>query len=215
MIFGRYYDMALWLMSYGCKKQGIINFIENIPEEFLKKIQKSLLIYQHYLVGDRDAYMQDGEFDLSDSIRTPGDMLYWYSINIETGAIDMGEAIDDGEGYYDTFQMTLYPLKRKHYMNLENFEEHLLGDASYNFFEENIDDLVKIFDFDYMNFNLFRLPFGIMLLRSGETSSYYKNGKVERNRYNFLSIRDIPKDYTIGDLKNRHVRCRKINNGSK
>ena len=165
MVFGRYYDMTLWLMSSGCKKEDIINFIENIPEEFLKKIQKSLLIYQYYLVGNRDAYMQDDEFELSGSIRTAGDMSYWYSINIETGAIDMGEGIDDGEDYYDTFQMTLYPLKRKHYMNLENFEEHLLGDASYNFSEENLDDLVKIFDMDYMNFNLFRLPFGIMRKR--------------------------------------------------
>ena len=215
MIFDRYYDMTLWLMSSGKKKEDIVRFIENIPEELLEKIQKTLLLYQGYLVGDREAYMQDEEFQLSGSIKTTGDMLYWYSLNAETGALDMGEGIDDGEEHYDTFQITLYPFKRKHYMNLENFEEHLLGDISYNFAEEMILDDIKLFDFDYMNFNLFRLPFGIMLLRSGETSVYYKNGKVEKNRYNFVSIRDIPKDYSISDLKNKHVRCRRINNGSK
>lgn len=214
MVFGRCYDRALWLMLNGNKGEEIKRFLECIPEEFLKKIQKTLNYYQDYLLRDEDICSVNENFKLNDSVVTNGDMIYWYSLDIETRALDIGEGINDDEFVYDTFQIRLFPLKRKHYRNLESFDEHLLGDISYNFAEEIIDER-QLYDFDYISYNLFRLPFGIMLVRSNCYSAYYKDGRVGKDKYHFVNVRDIPRDYDVLSLNNKHVRSRKKDKNSR
>ena len=212
MIFGRYYDIALWMISSGNMSHLIIDVLGNIPDSMLNEIRKSLLLYpQFFSCGNNDKLKLNGKF------RTSGDMLYWYSINPDTGALDLGECIDDGEECYNTFQMTLYPLRRKNYMNMESFSEYLLGDISYNYVEEFISDDMMLFDFDTMKFELVKYPFNIMMLCSGETTSYDKNINSIKNRYNIVNVSNIPKDYNLPDLRGRKrfVRCRRLSENSK
>ena len=217
MIFDIYYDKTLWAMASGYKGEDIIKFIENIPEELIEKIKNILWLYRCYLVGniEFDDIFSDEKSKLNDSVKTSGDMLYFYSLDLDAGSLDIGEAIVDGEIIYDTFQITLYPFRRKDYINIDNFSDYFLGDASFNYVEDVRDDDFKLYDFDFMRFNLFKLPFGITILCSGEYASHYKDGKVERNRYSLVNIRKIPNNYNVSDLRNKLVRSRKINNGSK
>lgn len=216
MIFGKYYDKSLWVMSYGKKKEDIIKFVESIPDGLIRQIQKSLILYQHYILRQKE--IPEGiSIILSGEVVTPGDIAYWYSIDKKTGALDLGEYIKDGNDKYDTFQMTLYPLKRKQYNGMESFDEHFIGDVSYNYTNQVYDEDLEVVDSDTMEFSLIKFPFGIMGLCSSETSVYDKNPNTRRNRYSYVNMRNVPGNYNVTDLrdKNKLVRRRKKNNNSK
>ena len=216
MIFGKYYDKSLWVMSCGKKKEDIIKFVESIPEELIRQIQKSLILYQYYAERHKD--VPEGiSINFSGEVVVPGDMGYWYSIDKTTGALDLGEYIKDDKDKYDTFQMTLYPLKRKQYNSMESFDEHFIGDVSYNYINQIYDEDLELVDSDTMEFSLVKFPFGIMGLCSSEMSVYNKNPNTRRNRYSYVDMKKAPGNYSVSDLreKNKLVRRRKKNKNSK
>lgn len=218
MIFSNNYDRSLWLIVSGNKKDIILDFINNIPSELIAEIQKSLQLYQLYLHKNKGIPARSRErIDLNGKFQTTGDMLYWYKIDSLTGALRMGESISFEEEIYDKFQMTLYPLKKEYYKRLENLDECLLGDISYNFFNMYIaEDSTMIYS-DTTDFNLIKLPFGTSLIYSREMKpNIDDSSKITfqiRNGYNLVNVKRAPYDYNITRLnnKNRLVRSRKIN----
>ena len=98
MIFDIYYDKTLWAMASGYKGEDIIKFIENIPEELIEKIKNILWLYRCYLVGnmDFDDIFSDEKSKLNDSVKTSGDMLYFYSLDLDAGSLDIGDSGSDG-----------------------------------------------------------------------------------------------------------------------
>ena len=214
MIFGKYYDKSLWIMTAGKRKDEILDFIENIPEEFIGQIQKALILYQHCFVRKKNT-LDVEKINLTGELITSGDMVYWYSVDKETGALDMGEYIQDGEDRYSTFQMTLHPLKRRHYESMESFDERLLGDISYNYAEQYYaEDLVAV-ESDTIEYSLIKFPLGIMMVCSSETWCYDRRPNAGKNRYNFVNMKSVPGNYNVRDLRNRLVRRRKKTNDSK
>jgi len=218
MIFSNNYDRSLWLIVSGNKKVRILDFINNIPIELIKEIQKSLELYQLYLNKNKGIPARSREkINLSGKVKTPGDMLYWYNIDSLTGALIMGECITFEEEIYDKFQMTIYPLKREYYRNLESLDTCLLGDISYNYFHEQVNEDLTMTYSDTTDFNLIKLPFSTSLICSGDTVSTLKcGGKITfqtKNRYDLVNIKQTPYDYNISRLnnKNKLVRSKKIN----
>ena len=73
-------------------------------------------------------------------------------------------------------------------------------------------DLEKTFSY-YNNIFAEEIPFTIVLIANSFINM--DNILPEKNRYNFVNIKNIPKDYNVSDLRNRCVRSRKINKDSK
>lgn len=198
MVFDRCYDETLWLMlrKDSDKRNLIAEFIKSVPEELCSQIRASIVYYQNNL-SNNNSFSEEDEYRLSGEIRISGDMLYWYMINPQTGALNLGEAIDDGEEQYDMFQMTLYPLKTKCIMEMENLDDCLLGDIAYDYVEEYACEQLCVIDCESTEFHLIKLPFGKMLINSCEYFPYVKN------RYGLVNIEKIPCNYNVSDLRDR------------
>ena len=135
------------------------------------------------------------EFNLSGEVKTIGDMKYWYMINPQTGALDLGESLDDGEEEYDFFQMTLYPFDGQKVMGMESFDDTLIGDIAYNYEEQYIGEQLYVSGCDSMEFHLVKLPFGKMAVNSFQSQYPYR-----KSRYNLINMERIPSNYSVSDL---------------
>ena len=212
MVFNTRYDDALWLMLCGNKveRTRIADFIRNIPEELYSQIRLSIRYYQNNVFRKSSSIVEIEKY-LSGEFKTSGDMLYWYEIDYQTGALSLGESIDDGEERYNLFQMTLYPLNFQAVMEMSNLDNYLLGDITYNYAEEYIDGQLHVTDCEFNEFHLIKLPFGKVAINSCEMFPDVKN------RYAIVNINKLPHNYHVSNLKdgnslNRLVRGRRKKN---
>lgn len=197
MILNKEYDMSLWLMLHSDKinRDIIANFISNIPEELYEEIKNSLNFYM-YAFSRKDVNININEYTektLSGEVVTTGDMKYWYMINPQTGSLELGEAIIDGEFEYDTIQVTLFPVSDTKVMNMKNYTDCLIGEYIYNYGLDDSDDL-SVLDFDLMTYYLFKLPFGRAMLNCCD---------LDKNKYRLLNMEIIPCNYNVNDLESK------------
>ena len=214
MIFNENYDRSLWLMLSDNNREMIIDFVESLPASFCSEIQNAF--NKLYSIKNENLSIEDiPEIEFSGEYRTPGDVVYCYSIDYMTGALNLGEYIDDGEERYTKFEMSLYPLKKDETKKMSNLDMHLLGEIYYNHVEYYENDEHYLISADVTDFNLVKLPFGLSSVCSSKTVPALKlNGRMlyqVRNKYNFVDTEMVPYDFDVSTLscKNRNVLSRK------
>lgn len=194
MILNKNYDMSLWLILHSDKvNRGVIaEFINNIPKELRNEIQSSLKCYMDTIVKNGIDSNIDREL-LSGEFVTTGDMKYWYMVNLQTGALQLGEAIVDGREQYDTVQITLLPVNDVDIKNMKNYTDSLIGEMVYSYeIDDNSDKTIS--DFDLMQYYILKLPFGGMIVNSCDSV---------KNKYSLLNMEIVPCNYSVTDLSDR------------
>ena len=202
MIFDKYYDRSLDLMLYGDKDKHIEAFLKVVPLEFCEMVQEGLRNYRKYLKDNKDIpvpYRDIVEFN--DSLITEGDMLYWYSINIKDGSLNLGECVVDGDYEYDQFMMVIYPFGLRRYDNMNVFDVKILGEITYNYYEQLIGDDIRIYDSESMIIRFVKFPFNKAMIASHEYLSYL-------SRLNLVDMKDMKCEYNLSDLINRKEKIR-------
>ena len=160
MKFHKKYDKSLDLIlcNNSNSKDMIVNFINNIPSRLYDKMCMSIIYsfnsFSSYEFSDISQY---DEILLSGECRTSGDMLYWYMINPQTHALNLGECVVDGNEQYDVFQMTLYPSDDFQIYRMKNFDKKLIGEISYGYIDQGV--LCQVNDCITDEFNLVKYPF--------------------------------------------------------
>lgn len=210
MIFNKYYDRTLWIMLSSNKRERILDFLNNIPEELLKEIQYSFETYQLYLFG----LIENKEnVNLCGEIRTPGDMLYEYYIDKNSGVLNLKEYVLDDKEKYRIFEINIYPLKDGYNKEISNLDTYYLGNIYYNFMEEYDHGTCYLVDYEKVDFNLIKIPFENYFVCLTQILPIFKsNGDIEtdiKNKYNYVDVKNIPYDFDREDLNYRYVRSRK------
>lgn len=214
MIFSRKYDKSLWLMSLGNKRNMIVDFIDRLPHVFCEEVQDAIKSYYRYLVENKNISRRDRkQIEIKGKFLAYGDMFYWYSIDSVTGALNIGEGIIYEGEEYNTIWMTINPFKSEYYNTLSTLDVCLLGDMSYNFIEDYVDDELQVIHMDNMEFNLIRLPFGKSAVCSSIMESIVKkNGEivvVEKDKYDLVNMNRAPNTYDVGMIGKKYTRTRK------
>lgn len=214
MIFSRKYDKSLWLMSLGNKKEAIVNFIARLPQDFCDDVQDSIKKYYHYLLENKNVSIEDIEkIELKGKYITSGDMFYWYSIDLATGSLTMGEGIEYDGCEYNTIWLSINPFNMEKYNKLEMLDTYLLGDISYNFIEDYVNEDLQVVDMDTTEFSLVKLPFGSCAIISSIMDSRVKNDGeiilVQKDRANLVNMRNIPNTYDTDMIGKKFARIRK------
>lgn len=210
MIFNKYYDRTLWIMLSSNKRQRILDFVNNIPKDLLKKIQSSLEMYQLSLFG---LAMDKENIELSGSIKTNGDMLYEYCINKDAGILNIKEYISDDEEKYRKFEINIYPFKDEYNKNMGSLETYYLGNIFYNFMEEYDDEICYLIDYEKVDFNLIRLLFNNYFVCSIQALPIFKSsGEIVRsvkNKYSYVDTKNIPCDFDRDILNTKYTLSRR------
>lgn len=152
-------SLSLILCNNGINRSMIESFINSVPSRLYDKMYKSILYsfnafsnFEYSNVSKYDEILLSGEY------KTSGDMLYWYMINPQTQALNLGECVCDGDEVYDTFQMTLYPIDDFEIFHIKNFDKLLLGEFSYGYIPLEADEDILSKDCITSEFNLIKYP---------------------------------------------------------
>lgn len=207
MLYNEDYNRSLWLMLQGKNSEILLNFLKYVPNSLFQDINNALLS----LSQCDELSIKDKKLVFSGERKLVGDITYWYSLDIVTGALNIGEMIYDGEDQFNSFHLTVYPLNMDDYKKLGNFDNYSLGDISYDFVEELIDRQVCLLDMSTIYYEIIKFPFGKTVISSKNYLLSINNG------YRFVDIDNIPNDYNLNDFVNGNklVRRRKRNNNSK
>lgn len=94
-----------------------------------------------------------------------------------------------------------------------------LGNISYNFIVDYVDDELQVLDLDVMEFRLIKMPFNTSYICTNVMESDVRNNGemmlVEKNKYNFVNMNGIPNTYDIDMFGKSLVRTRKKKINSK
>lgn len=206
MIFNRRHDRSLWMMTLGNKKELIIDFINGLPEEFCEEIKRNLKKCNNSSLENRGRKL-DGIYI------SAGDMVYRYLIDVNTGALSISESIlCDGEEY-NKMWMTIYPFRMEYYKSIQSLNACLLGNISYNFMEDYVDDKLQVVNLDNVEFNLVKLPFNRCAVCSSMMESRFNKNEetttVEKDNYDLVNMSIIPNTYQNYMLGKKYVYSRK------
>lgn len=144
MIFNREYDNALFLVLSGLKENRslIRQFVSEMPEELYKKICNAMKIYDMYgSTNSNDINIENGAFTLcriSETSKKNPLSTYSYSIDIETGALEIESLFTFEDNLINKLKLVLYPLSYKDYERMEKRENVKLGYVCDTYIEDGV-----------------------------------------------------------------------------
>lgn len=193
MLFNREYDDSLWLLLSGGKVNidWILSFVNCIPEELLDSFQKSFSFYLEY--KEKHGTMEIQE-KLSNKVRTEDDMIYWYSIDEESGILEIGETFTNEEEYINSQVIRLYPLDVERLKKMQTYEELVLGEYIYAYIVNRDEDYENVVVDESLEFSLIKYPFNKLKVETTEILPRY------RQRKRTVNVESIPSNITKGDL---------------
>lgn len=189
MIFGKGYDNALWLMLTADKKNrnGLVNFIKNIPSVLYSQIHVEIDRYMEYKEGK-----MLGEYKhLCGNYRDVNGLLYSFGIDLGSGELDIVASTDIG-GYEDI----VYSLSIMPYVGLkdmDNFDSRYIGEFSYqeiSYCDEYFVDGLS----DTVDYELIKTPLGYMV-------NYKSQVSLLKSKIKGVNLNGMPLNMHLSDLK--------------
>ena len=191
MIFSNNYDKILWLILKNDKINGdrVLEFIENIPLEFLDRIQDSIREYEEYKLDnsiDRKKYFCGEYYDGSK-------YLYHFSIDMDCDTLFVGRHTNRYGKMFNDFGLLL--TNGIDIKNMNEICEYMIGKVSFDY--DIVNDGVKTIQGKYTSVDYKILDViltNIMIISNQDRIMFKDIMKI-------VSIEDIPKDYNICDVK--------------
>ena len=200
MIFNNNYDRILWLIlkNDNINRERILEFIENIPSDFLIKLQNTIKEYEEYKLN-KSIYKKNKYF--CGEIYDGSDYLYHFSIDNDTDSLFVGRNTFKYGKMFNDFGLLL--TNGIDVRNMNDFCEYMIGKISYNY--NIINDGIKTIQggFSKIDYKLIDVLIGNIMVISDDKK------KMFGDRMKFVSIDDSPKDYGINDL-NKLIRKRNM-----
>jgi len=147
MIFGKEYDASLCyiLKSNVMNRNEIIKFIEEIPDELIENIKKSIEdARHHYSYNERDKSIPTNVYC--------GDNVFHFLLRPDFG-LEIIKAYEKEDKLQVLFELTLIPVDLEYLKKFELFEDEWIGNVTNNFRMYNT-------EFDDKEYNIIRTPFG-------------------------------------------------------
>ena len=207
MIFGVGHDRSLWLMleANKLKRRSIADFVSSIPEDFMEEIKLNIVRLDNYKKSSERGH---GNRYVSNECVTSGDMVYWYSLDMETGILYLGQGIKDDDIVHDTFSISLYPLGYDEYYKMECLNNRSVGEISEYYAGFDADGTVTEVSIDGTIFAASKLPFDRMMV-----SSVVNSDDQSTKNYRCVNMNKIPCNYYVRDLEkdklNKLIRYRR------
>ena len=178
MIFGKEFDSSLWQILKTDKKnrKAIVEFIKELPEELLEKIQEDVIEYRK-----QGSYKFDKCFEVE---VTKDNKQHKYEVDFFDG-LQITKYIKNDEYYVEDFQLSLVDF---YFPEKTCFEEEWLGHVSRK------DPFDKELDCIYTEYNIVRTPFGRII-----TYFIAEYDRIDYTKY--IGFPKPPKDLKIKSLK--------------
>ena len=202
MIFDVGYDQSLWCILKGNKKKRrkIIEFINELPEEFINMVKEGIKKYK--LLNNEGVFEKilDDDFDLEidersnvrGDFKTSDGVLYFYDID-EEGILYLSKDVLNGKSYETVIEVKLSPEGVKEFSEFENYEGLELGYAVTKITYIS-DTLIKSNDSEY---GLVKTPIGPILT----VSHSLFGGRYIVDLGRRINLNDIPEDITKEKLE--------------
>lgn len=192
MVFNDNYDKILWLiLKYdNSNRERILEFIENIPCEFLIKIQNVIKEYVEYKLDnsvDKEKKNFYGEY--CDGCNK----IYHFCIDNDCDTLFVGKyMIKYGKMFSDFGLLLTNGIDIK---NINEICEYMIGKLTFDY--DVINDGMKTVRGKYTSIDYKLLDFllGYVMIISNQDRVMFKDMKK------IVSIDNIPKDYDINDVK--------------
>lgn len=191
MIFNNNYDKILWLILKYDKsnRERILDFIENIPCEFLIKIQNVIKEYVEYK-SDSSVYKKNNFYG---EYYDESKYLYHFNIDKDCDTLFVGRHILKYGRMFNDFGLLL--TDGIDVKNMNEVCEYVIGKVSFDY--DIINDGMRVFQGEYtsIDYKLLDVILGYVMIISNQDRVMFKDMKK------IVSIDNIPKDYDINDVK--------------
>ena len=191
MIFNNNYDKILWLILKYDKsnRERILDFIENIPCEFLIKIQKVIKEYVEYKLDNS----VDKKNNFYGEYYDESKYLYHFNIDKDCDTLFVGRHILKYGRMFNDFGLLL--TDGIDVKNMNEVCEYVIGKVSFDY--DIINDGMRVFQGEYtsIDYKLLDVILGYVMIISNQDRVMFKDMKK------IVSIDNIPKDYDINDVK--------------
>ena len=196
MIIDRDYDASLWYIIKSDRKnrKEIVNFIKELPEEFLKKMRLSI-----EKSGKEQLNFDEPNLDFNEysdhytypNKNSPG-IYYYYQINQikEKQSLTIVKTFYDGVKEDDIIELKLFPINLEYAKEMNNFEEEWIGNVTTNIKTTHIDDTVVSIKCDYSEYNIYNTPIGYFI----GYSKVILKGRGQIIIYKPINLNKMPED---------------------
>lgn len=200
MIFDKEYDTSLWYMIKSDRKnrKAIINFIKEIPEDLLDRIQVALSKVKK---GQLDYDSFNDEICMCKSEKDPN-IEYYFDIDDIDMSLTLSKEFNDGKMGQQLFEIVLYPFDLEEAKRLEYYEEEPLGTIATDFETLKINDYTQEVTCYETKYSLHNSPIGHFVSHTHEIL----NGKREVQLFKRVSLNRAPKDLNRNSLLIRKLK---------
>lgn len=206
MIFDNNYDRVLWLIIKNDKsnRDRIISFIKSIPEDFVIRIQNTLVEYNKYKLDNENIPFYKREYrSFHFEMNYGEEYLYSFNVDIENDCLYVSRNRLRCAAYFSDFKLIL---KNYDSNNKELFMTQEIGGISYdhgnNFVSPGVVYSGSCTDIGYSVMNI--LCNNLLLLSSDNKGNFRMCG---------INNREIPILEGREDINSKLVRRRKRNTG--
>ena len=199
MIFGNEYDMSLWyiLKVRNKYRKSIIEFIKELPEEFLENIRTT------YLKGiDKNVGLDDEE-DKFYKVQSNVDSNIYYKFYIMCGDLYIDKIKIINGVSKNLFSLTLIPNNPNHIEQMDKNKEIYLGSISTGQLQE--------ISYKELEYDLKKTNFGNML-----SHTYFLLGGMIKIKFSRpASIKNMPEEMYREEPKRKRLIKKPQNNNTK
>ena len=154
MIFGKEYDLSLWYMLKvkNIYRKKTIDFVKEVPEEFLENIKRT------YINGIENNAGVDDDYNLFYNIQSDNDTSVYYKFYIMCRDLYMYKIKTIDGKDKKLFSLTLSPNNPTDIMNMKKNKKRTLGSICIGEYSQN--------SFKEVDYNIKKTEFGYMLLHN-------------------------------------------------
>ena len=205
MLFKKEYDNSLWLILSSGKfdSEYCEDFIKGIPGYLFSLMYQSFVWYQTYKKNPDKGFTGLDEI-LNRKIKNEDGLIYWYSINPQTGELEIGETLDTGEDYFNTSVIRLMPMSNEDINSLDKYEGKVLGEYNYVYHVTHGEEYEAVVLDEAVEFTLEKTIFNKYIVETCDILPFHKIRK------RLADIDNIPEAISKDDLKVERASIKKL-----